>query len=363
MGDVGQAAAAALYVGSNVFSWKQAKDMPKLQAEANKKVLELQKTHYDAISKEMRDILRAAVGQWEVDVDEILNGTEFEDAMPDVPIAAEYVPVDPCCVQEATIECNIDKVQRADDFYRYMNRLHEQNDLIHALSFDKAFVINLDIQAKAIQQAMRGQLSTGDVVETLTDTAEQASLTGRIGAVGKMTARNLGISKMRMQAAGRAEFREATSWFNTSVSPLSRQGDIRGMMVSPSERINLALSQAQLIQASLQNKNNALAQKEPYLLAKLQSRMQNLVTKLQYRASEALLTNQFVPNYSAIVAPKLDNTAQLLGGIGTAVDHVNRSWFYGPPAQAQDGTDRAPQTNNTVGTRDRPAQASVYPSK
>lgn len=362
-GDVGAAAAAALYVASNIYSWSEAKQMPQRQADANKKVLELQKTHYDAISKEMRDILRAAIGGWEIDVNTILEGVDFEEAFPEVPRAAEYVPVDPCCEQSAAIECNMDKVARADEFYRYVGRMHEQNDLIHMLSFDSGFLVNLDIHAKSVQADMRGQMDTADAIDILTDNAEQAALTGRIGNTRKTTARDMGISRRRLKAGGRAEFREATQWFNSAVSPLSRQGDIREMMTTPAQRIQLALSQAQLIQQSLQNKNNALAQKEPYLMAKLQTKLQNLVTKLQYKASEAMLTNQFVPNYASIVAPKLENNAQLLGGIGTALENVNRTHFYGPPSTTQDGVPAAPQNNRNVGTPDRSAKSGIYDEK
>lgn len=362
-GDVGLAASAALYVASNIYSWSEAKKMPERQADANKKVLELQKEHYDRISKEMRDILRAAIGGWEIDVNTLLEGVDFEEAFPEVPRAAEFVPVDSCCEQSAAIECNMDKVARADEFYRHVNRMHEQNDLIHALSFDPGFLVNLDIQSKSIQADMRGQMDTSDAIDILTDNAEQAALTGRIGNTRKTTARDMGISRRRLKAGGRAEFREATQWFNSAVSPLSRQGDIREMMTTPAQRIQLALSQAQLIQQSLQNKNNALAQKEPYLMAKLQTRLQNLVTKLQYKASEAMLTNQFVPNYASIVTPNVDNNAQLLGGIGSAIDHANRSHFFGPPAGAQDGF--TGQTQQTKIAEKRPAQASnnIYNDK
>lgn len=348
MGDVGQAASAALYVASNIYSWKQAKDMPKLQAEANRQVLELQKKHYDGITKQQRDLLRTAISDWKGEVDAILNGADFQEAYPEVPRPAEYVPVDACCEQMNTIECNINATDRADAYVKYVTRLHEQNDLQHALSYDPGFLVNLDIQATSIQRMMRGQMETGDVIEILTDNAERASAFGRIGNTRKTTARDLGISRMRLQAAGRREFREATSWYNSSVSPLQRVADIRSMMSSPQERISLALTQAQLIQNSLQNKNNALAQKEPFLMAKLQTRMANLITQLQFKSSEALLTNNYTPNFASIVVPKLDNTAQLLGGVGSAIQNAATSWFYGGPPSDQSGYRGQSQDNTSV---------------
>lgn len=336
-GDAGAAISAALYVASNVYSWSEARKMPDRQAEANKKVLELQKTHYDQISQKQRDILNAAITQYLSSVDSLLNDGSFEDAFPDVPEAAEYVPVDACCIQASTIECNIAHTDRADDYVRYVNRLHEQNDLAHALSMDPRFLVTLDIQSQSIQDLTRGILPVGDVLEVVSDSAEQASMYGRIGNTRKITARDLGISKLRAQAAGRKEFRETTAWANSAVSPHTRQGDIRESMQTPAQRIALALHQSQLIQQSLQNKNNTLAQKSPYLMAKLQTRIQEYITRLQSKSSEALLVNTHVPNYANIVVPKTSNTSGLVGSIGQAVQYANTSHFFGGPPQSQDG--------------------------
>lgn len=337
MSSFGEAGAAALYVASNVFSWTQAIQMPKLQAEANKEVLRLQKEHYDAINAEQRRLLDDAINTYLNSTNGLLDGYDFEEALPDVPEAAEYVPVDVCCEQLATIECNISHTDRADAYISYVNRLHERNDFRHALAACPDFLVNLDIANKSIQDMMRGILPVGDVVEVMSDVAEQASLTGRIGSVKRTTARDLGISKLRIMTAGRKEFRESVAWANSAVSPLQRQHDLTEMMQKPGERIGYALMQAQLIQNSLQNKNNALAQKAPHLLAELQTRLQQQITVLQQMSSKALLMNTHVPNYAAVVFPKLSNTAQLLGGIGSAIQNANSSWFFGAPSDAQEG--------------------------
>jgi hypothetical protein len=334
---VGSAASAALFVASNIYSWSEARKMPGRQADANRKVLELQKQQHDEITQNQRNILNSAIDQYFVSVETLLNDGTFENAFPDVPEAAEYVPVDACCLQLSTIECNIGATNRADDYVRYINRLHEQNDLAHALSMDPRFLVTLDIQSQSIQDLTRGILPVGDVIEIVGDAAEQASMYGRIGNTRKLVARDLGVSKLRAQAAGRKEFREATAWANTSVSPQARQGDIRSMMLSPQERVQLALHQSQLIQQSLQNKNNTLAQKEPYLMAKLQTKIQEYITRLQSKASEALLVNTHVPNFAATIYPKMDNVSGLVGGIGQAVSNANVSHFFGGPSSSQDG--------------------------
>lgn len=344
-GDVGEAAAAALYVTSNIFSWSEAKQMPKRQAEANKKVLDLQKAHYDNIVNVQRMKATAALNIYRNQIQNMLNNefisglgsNVFQNAFPDVPKAAEYVPVDPCCEQGNTIECNITRTQRADNYVRYVNRLHERNDLIHALATDPRFMVTLDIQSKSIQDLTRGILPVGDVVEVMTDVAEQAALTGRIGNTKRTTARDLGISKLRAQAAGRREFREATQWANTVVSPIERQASITSMMLTPQQRIELALHQSQLIQQSLQNKNNALAQKAPFRMAKLQMHIQKIITELQSRMNAAMLTNNYVPNYAATVVPKLDNVSGLVGAIGQGIAAAQTSHFFGGPPGAQNG--------------------------
>jgi hypothetical protein len=338
MGDTGAAASAALYVASNIYSWSEAKRMPKLQAEANEKVLKLQKEHYDAISAEQRVILNAAIDFYLANTQALLDGSDFENAYPDVPLAAEFVPVDACCVQGSTIECNISHSERADVFTQNINRMHERNDLVHILQFDPRFLVTLDIQSQSVQDLTRGILPVGDVVEVLTDNAEKASLTGRIGNTRKTTARDLGISKLRVQASGRAEFREATTWINSAVSPMNRQVSLMEMMVNPNMRIQLALQQAQIIQQSLQNKNNALAQKEPFLMAELQMKIQRDIVRLQQKASEALLVSTHVPNFAAIVpAPTMSNISGLVGSIGQSISHANSSHFFGSPPASQDG--------------------------
>ena len=140
------------------------------------------------------------------------------------------------------------------------------------------------------------------------------------------------------EVVGRREFREVTTWTNTVVSPISRQISAMSMMVEPTMRIQLALQQAQLIQQSLQNKNNALAQKQPFLMAELQLKMQRDIVRLQQKASEALLVNTHVPNFAAIVpSPTMNNISGLVGSIGQSISHANSSHFFGEPPSSQDG--------------------------
>lgn len=352
MSGVAEGASAALYVASNIYSWSEARKMPDRQAEANKKVLVLQKQQYDGISAEMRGILNIAIDTYLSEINTLLNGNDFEKAFPSIPQVAEFVPVDACCIQASTIACNVSNADSASNYVKYVNRLNEQNDLVHILSMDPRFLVTLDIQSKSIQDLARGILPIGDVVEILSDNAEMASLTGRIGNTRKTTARDLGISKLRAQAVGRKEFREATTWANSSVSPMQRQHEAGEMMQSVEQRINLALQQSQLIQQSLQNKNNALAQKEPYLLAELQTKIQNNITRLQAKSSEALLVNTHVPNFAATIMPKVDNMSGLVGSIGDGIKAAQTSHYFGRTNEAQDGYSGSNNTGSS-GYRNR----------
>jgi hypothetical protein len=331
MGSYDAAAAATIQAGSNVFSWAQALLVPGIQAAANILLMEKQKSDYDSIVSQQRSFLDAAVSQYINGIDALIP--LFDDAYPDVPQAAEYVPIDACCIQRATIECNIATMPRADVYASSLSRYHEQSSVVRAITFDPRFLVSMDLASVQISDLLRGKLPVGDVVEILTDNAELAALTGRIGATRRTTARDLGLSKLRSQAAGREELRSHHSFISQSVSPLSRLGDIRDMVQTPAQRIALALTQAQLIQNSLQNLYNQQAQKAPHLMAELQTKIQKVITRLQFQANKATLVNTYVPNYTAILEPMVKSVASAIGDpIGSAVS----VGFYGPP-QPQTG--------------------------
>lgn len=328
MGDYGTAAAAAVYAGSNVFSWAQALLVPGVQAAANILLMEQQKSDYEDIVSTQRGLLDAAVNQYIIGIDDLIP--LFDAAYPEVPQAAEYVPIDACCIQRATIECNISTTGRADIYASGVSRLHEQSSITRAVVFDPRFLVNIDMASMQISDLLRGRSSVGDVVEVLGDNAELAALTGRIGNTRRTTARDLGLSKMRAQAVGREELRAHHSFISQSVSPLSRLGDIREMMQTPAQRVALALTQAQLIQNSLQNLYNQQAQKDPHLMAELQTKIQKVITKLQFQANKATLVNTFVPNYAAILQPMVKSVAQ---AIGDPIGAASSNFYYGEPGQ------------------------------
>ena len=308
------AAAAAINAASTAASWVEALLVPGIQAAANILLMDHQKGQYDEIVDEQRQLIGIAVNNYTNCINSLLP--DYSDIFPDIVEAAEYVPIDACCIQRATIECNIATTDRADVYARNVSRLHEQGDIIRAIALDPRFLVNADLVSFTIQDLLRGKSSVGDVMEVMTNNAEMSALQGRIGNSRRTTARDLGLSKMRSQTAGRREFQTNLASLNRDVSPLTRSGDIRDMMQTPAQRIGLALTQAQLIQNSLQNKNNQLAQKDPYLMAELQTNLSSCITKLNYEANKATMVNQFTPNWASILQPQVNAIA---GAIGAAV--------------------------------------------
>jgi len=301
------AAAAVVYAATNTFSWAQQLLVPGIQAAANILLLERQRGLYEEIASDQRKLIDLALQNYLTRLDQILP--MVKSAMPDIPENADYVPVNPCQEQGCTIECNISHIERADVWAQCINRHHEENDIARAVALDPRYVANIDMFSLSVQDLLRGKLSASDVMEVMTDVSETAALQGRIGGCRNLTSRNLGLSRMRAQAEGRKSMQEMMGMLNRDVSPVSRQADIRQMMVTPQQRIALALTQAQLIQNSLQNYFDKQAQKPPYLMAELQLQLQSLTTRLQAEASKASMVNGFVPDYATALQPQMNAVA------------------------------------------------------
>ena len=71
---------------------------------------------------------------------------------------------------------------------------------------------------------------------------------------------------------------------------------------------------AQLIQASLQNENNAAAAGDPSKFGQLQIELQKLTTRIGQEAQRGYMINQFVPNYAALLQPQINSISEGLFG-------------------------------------------------
>ncbi len=310
-----QAGAAAVYSVSNQFSWTKALLIPGIQAAANIGLLEYQKGKYEDIRRDQAALLDIALNNYLSGVNAIVADPEFDAAYPDIPQAAEYVPVDPCQEAADTISCNISQTGAAYSWAAALSKLHYQNDLTRTVVLDPRWMMHLESYSISLRDLLRGRFQFPDLVSGIsTVPSEEACLEARIKGCRALRPRNLGISKERMQAVGREEMRQQASLFE-KISPMARQADIRSMMQTPAQRLALALTQAQLMQNSLQNYFNSQASKPPANLARINLKLEKAVNRLTLEASKASMTNTFVPNYAAVLQPQIN---QLLSGFATS---------------------------------------------
>lgn len=308
-----QAGAAFAYSASNQFSWAKALLVPGVQAAANIALLEYQKGKYEDIRRDQAAILQTALNNYLTAVNAIVADPSFDAAHPDVPDAAEYVPVDPCAEAAATIQCNIVQTGAIHSWVSAMAKLHYQNDLTRTVVFDPRWVMHLENYSISVRDLLRGRFQFPNLVTGITaDVSEEACLAARIKGCRSLRPRNLGISMERMQVSGREEMRQQSVFFD-SMSPLSRQGDIRSLMSTPDQRISLALTQAQLMQNSLQNYFNSQAAKPPANLARVNLQLEKAINRLSLEASKAAMVNGFVPNYAAMLQPQIKDLASGFG--------------------------------------------------
>lgn len=281
--------------------------MPALQAAATILILRQQKKQYDAVAGDRIRLMQEAVDNYCVAIEACISSGVFTDAFGSVPKAILYQPVD--IDGEAAANLN-ENLKLMPDYQRQtaaLNCLTVKNDITRMIALDPTYLCNIQMQAGQIKDLMAGKLPIDEVVEILTDTAEQACLNGRIGCSGGNLFRNLGISRLRAQASGRAAFERHTNQLNRDVSPISRQANIADFLQTSQQRLALALTQAQLIQQSLQNAANADAAGDPAVYAELQTKLQKINMALGVESNRGNMINQFVPNYAAILQPQIQS--------------------------------------------------------
>lgn len=311
--------AAVVYAASTAYSWAKTLAVPGIQALANIKVLEYQNKQYREIRKEQREVLDLSLDNYAARLNNIMG--DLKEAYPSVPKAARYVPVNPCQEQREVIECNIEATSRAYEWANCVNRLNDQQAIARAVMFDPKWVKNIDLHAMTIGDLLRGKFPV-PVSPVLADADEQAALIARMGDIGFVSSRMTGLSVGRSRATGRREFIQEADMMET-LSPQSRQVDLRDMMETPAQRIALALSQAQLIQNSLQNVLNQNAQKPPHRLARISAKLERAINLLQLEGSKASMIGTHVPNYVSILQPQISAITNSVGSMLTSTKRTN----------------------------------------
>lgn len=304
--------AAQAYQAESTAAWAQRLILQGLIAAAQIALLQKQKDDYDEIAQEQRDLIDDGIEKYCECIEDVED--DIEDAYPGVAQAALYDPVDDCAMQAATISCNLDNTTSADEYARRVNQFHHLAEQARVSFFNTSFMSDLAIYNNGIRELLNGRIPISDVADIVSDVNEQACLRGAIGCTCKETARSLGVSQLQAMEQGRQSFDRGLASINQNVSPVARMVDIRDMMQSPAQRINLALQQAQLIQNSLQNAYNLAVQVPLGRTAKLQARIQKCITLLSTRLSKANLVNTYVPNYATALTPTINQFANALGG-------------------------------------------------
>lgn len=303
--------------------------LPALQAVATISILNKQKQHYDAIAAQRIGLIDKAVNNFVTAVNAQLASGAFEKAYGSVPEAVLYEKVD---VKENSLQHLEDELAALPASKRYIeaaNRVQEQEWITRMLVLDARFLCNMESISCTISELLNGRMPVGDVIEIVKDGAEMAAMTGRIGNVAALTARDLGISRLRAKVAGQTMADGHIDRLNKAV-PQQMSVSIRDFINTPAGRLGLAISEAQLIQQSLQNAENAKAAGDPAEYGKLQARLQELVLVLGNEAQRGNMINQFTPNYAAILAPAIDSISQALIGSGNPlVDSADAGYSAG----------------------------------
>lgn len=290
--------------------------LPGLQAAATILILEHQKDQYDDIADQRIALIDDAVATFIASIDAQIASGSFRPAYGSVPEAILYEPIDAEDSGISAIEDSLAAVPAAKRYLEAANRIMEQDSIVRLMALDGRYVCSADIVSCTINELLKGMLPVDSVVELMKDGAELAAMNGRIGNTHDMTMRDLGIARLKAQAAGRAEHRQHLQSLNRDVSPIADRVSIRDFTQTPAQRISLALTEAQLIQASLQNQANAAAAGDPTKYAELQTQLQSYVMTLGQEGQRGNLVNQFVPNYAAMLAPAIDSISQALIGSG-----------------------------------------------
>lgn len=244
--------------------------------------------------------------------------TKFQAAYPDKPQVAEYQPILPGTELSRSFQNRMNSLAAAEEYQIAYNHLHRVNYLAQKELCSPGFQRALAMCSKQAIALMEGQLPVDDLRELTVDVAENAALRGMIGNTQAITMRRLGVSTLRAQAAGRAALKDTVDLINATI-PADEIG-VKDLVISPSEEVNIALQQAQLIQQSLQQKYNVAARKAPYLMGELAARLQMAITRLQFEANKANMGQKFVPDYRGVFS-------QLTGGLMNKVSETFAAAF------------------------------------
>ncbi|MFZ8893309.1 MAG: hypothetical protein ACO3BC_07830, partial [Ilumatobacteraceae bacterium] len=309
-----QQAEHALALNMNEFSWEQHLLLPGLEMAANLLLLEYQKDEIQRANNDRLGLIQCASSQFMDRLDDMRQYLSLVyDKIPDV---AMFQPVSAHGEQLDTITDNMTALKYSSQYAEAVSKFQIEHDLARQIMLNPTYYEQSKISFESLGHLLRGHLPVDDVIEILSDTAEQALLVCKIGNSCKLTHRNLGVSTLRAQTLGRAEARAERNALNDISNP-GRVIPVNAFEMAVADRVNLALAQAQLIQNSLQVAHNACAKADPYLFAQLEMDLTKAQVELQNKVAQANLWQTLVPNYAQIFTTQL-------GDLFDGLRHHNR---------------------------------------
>lgn len=288
--------------------------VPALQAAATILILEKQKDLYDDIADDRKDSIDGAVATFIASVDAQIALGSFREAYGSVPEAILYEKIDMRDEGMEAAESSLIGIPAAKRYIEAANRIMEQDNIVRAMMLDGRYVCDNELISCTINQMLSGEVPISDLSETIRDVAEGAAFRGNVGNTDGVTRLDLGISQHRMRIAGQQAFQSHLESINRDVSPISRSVSLREFTQTPEQRLGLALSEAQLIQQSLQNQANAAVAGDPTAYGELQTKLNEAVLVLGNEAQRGNISNAFVPNYAALLAPAIESISEGLLG-------------------------------------------------
>ena len=315
----GSVAAAATYVGgrvaTNSLTLAQNLLISGAQIAALKWMLDKQDDSWEKVSHKQIRCVEVAINEFLTTLRTDLLPT-VSAAYPDVLHAIACVPVDPAVSNFAVMVDNIANTPKTQEYIVAANHWHRVNYMARTELLSPGFTTQLRRTFEITSNDLAGTMPVGDAAEIVSDVAEAAAMTGRIGNVAGLTHFSLGVSKRRLHKEGQAALARHVEMLN-AISPVGSELTFEAFMEKPENRINLALQQAQLVQNSLQAIANRNAQKAPHLLAELQTKLQMAVAVLQLNANKANMQNQFVPNYAGVFGNAVNGLLKQLAPVDT----------------------------------------------
>lgn len=306
----GSVASATIYtagrVTTNALAWTQSLAAMAIQVAAMKWLMDKQTSQYDKISKKQISYLEEAVDQFMVMLENQIVPM-MQDAYPDVPQAAEYTPVDPELLAYNTFVSNLKNQEKGYEMIAAMNNTARLNYRARLYLLSPLAVECVNLEGVQIKAMMQGKASNDDIMEIFESVDDNALATGRIGNMGRQTAAALGVTRMRLQAAGREALHAHLAGLNANVAPIAAEARLEDYFLKPQNVLGFAIQQMELIQQSTQNLYNTKAQKPPYRMGIIKAKMNAMMAQLQLLANRGNLVNQFVPNTAAVFGPMIQN--------------------------------------------------------